>query len=88
MDVQGWMNDISDDFVPVPNLHPHSKEKTHQNAKFAINHLVITPPCDTYTKPTCNLCVTSTPTLTIYQTPTQHRSLSPRSHFRLRTQLV
>ena len=39
----------------------------------------MTPTYDTYTKPTCDLCVTSTPALTIYQTPTQHSSLLPEA---------
>lgn len=52
-----------------------------------MNHSVRTPAYDTYTKPTCNLCITSKPALTVYQMPTQLCSLSPRSQFRIRTQL-
>lgn len=56
-------------------------------AWIAMNHSVRTPAYDTYTKLTCNLCITSKPALTVYQMPTQLCSLSPRSQFRIRTQL-
>lgn len=70
------------------SLNLRRNEKVHLNPQLAINHSVVTPTYDTYTKPTCNLCVTSVPALTSYQTPTQHYSFSLRSQFRLRTQLL
>lgn len=73
---------------PPPKLHPDSKQKAHMDACCTINHSAAVPTYDTYTKPTCNLSVTSTPALSINQTPTQHSSPSPRSQFRARTQLV